>query len=61
MQLQNEEDLGKTVDLDSKQGKVNFVTLLGLEKSRKKDEDLIISDKDLSLPKISELKKQGVL
>ena len=26
-----------------------------------KDEDLIISDKDLSLPKISELKKQGVL
>ena len=46
----NEEDLGKTADLDSKQGKVNFVTLLGLEKSRKKVEDLIIQAK-------SELKK----
>ena len=46
----NEEDLGKTTDLDSKQGKVNFVTLLGLEKSRKKVEDLIIQAK-------SELKK----
>ena len=41
----NEEDLGKTADLDSKQGKVNFVTLLGLEKSRKKVEDLIIQAK----------------
>tara|TARA_B100000085_G_scaffold5400_1_gene4948 strand:+ start:1709 stop:2614 length:906 start_codon:yes stop_codon:yes gene_type:complete len=41
----NEEDLGKTTDLDSKQGKVNFVTLLGLEKSRKKVEDLIIQAK----------------
>ena len=46
----NEEDLGKTTDLDSKQGKVNFVTLLGLEKSRKKVEDLIMQAK-------SELKK----
>ena len=46
----NEKDLGKTTDLDSKQGKVNFVTLLGLEKSRKKVEDLIIQAK-------SELKK----
>ena len=46
----NEEDLGKTTDLDSKQGKVNFVTLLGLEKSRKKVEDLIVQAK-------SELKK----
>ena len=46
----NEENLGKTTDLDSKQGKVNFVTLLGLEKSRKKVEDLIIQAK-------SELKK----
>jgi len=41
----NEKDLGKTTDLDSKQGKVNFVTLLGLEKSRKKVEDLIIQAK----------------
>ena len=41
----NEEDLGKTTNLDSKQGKVNFVTLLGLEKSRKKVEDLIIQAK----------------
>ena len=41
----NEEDLGKTTDLDSKQGKVNFVTLLGLEKSRKKVENLIIQAK----------------
>ena len=41
----NEEDLGKTADHDSKQGKVNFVTLLGLEKSRKKVEDLIIQAK----------------
>ena len=41
----NEENLGKTTDLDSKQGKVNFVTLLGLEKSRKKVEDLIIQAK----------------
>ena len=41
----NEEDLGKTTELDSKQGKVNFVTLLGLEKSRKKVEDLIIQAK----------------
>ena len=41
----NEEDLGKTTDLDSKRGKVNFVTLLGLEKSRKKVEDLIIQAK----------------
>ena len=41
----NEEDLGKTADLDTKQGKVNFVTLLGLEKSRKKVEDLIIQAK----------------
>ena len=41
----NEEDLGKTTDLDSKQGKVNFVTLLGLDKSRKKVEDLIIQAK----------------
>ena len=41
----NEEDLGKTTDLDSKQGKVNFVTLLGLEKSRKKVEYLIIQAK----------------
>ena len=49
----NEEDLGKTADLDSKQGKVNFVTLLGLEKSRKKVEDLIIQAK-------SELKKFSV-
>ena len=49
----NEEDLGKTTDLDSKQGKVNFVTLLGLEKSRKKVEDLIIQAK-------SELKKLSV-
>ena len=49
----NEEDLGKTTDLDSKQGKVNFVTLLGLEKSRKKVEDLIIKAK-------SELKKFSV-
>ena len=49
----NEEDLGKTTDLDSKQGKVNFVTLLGLEKSRKKVEDLIIQAK-------SELKKFSV-
>ena len=46
----NEENLGKTTDLDSKQGKVNFVTLLGLEKSRKKVEDLIVQAK-------SELKK----
>ena len=49
----NEEDLGKTVDLDSKQGKVNFVTLLGLEKSRKKVEYLIIQAK-------SELEKFSV-
>ena len=49
----NEEDLGKTTDLDSKQGKVNFVTLLGLEKSRKKVEDLIIKAK-------SELEKFSV-
>ena len=49
----NEEDLGKTVDLDLKQGKVNFVTLLGLEKSRKKVEDLIIQAK-------SELEKFSV-
>ena len=49
----NEEDLGKTTDLDSKQGKVNFVTLLGLEKSRKKVEDLIIQAK-------TELKKLSV-
>ena len=49
----NEEDLGKTTDLDSKQGKVNFVTLLGLEKSRKKVEDLIIQAK-------SELEKFSV-
>ena len=48
----NEEDLGKTADLDSKQGKVNFVTLLGLEKSRKKVEDLIIQAKS-ELEKIS--------
>ena len=48
----NEEDLGKTADLDSKQGKVNFVTLLGLEKSRKKVEDLIIQAK-LELEKFS--------
>ena len=41
----NEEDLGKTAALDSKQGKVNFVTLLGLEKSRKKVEDLIFQAK----------------
>ena len=41
----NEENLVKTTDLDSKQGKVNFVTLLGLEKSRKKVEDLIIQAK----------------
>ena len=49
----NEEDLGKTTDLDAKQGKVNFVTLLGLEKSRKKVEDLIIQAK-------SELEKFSV-
>ena len=49
----NEEDLGKTADLDTKQGKVNFVTLLGLEKSRKKVEDLIIQAK-------SELEKFSV-
>lgn len=49
----NEENLGKTTDLDSKQGKVNFVTLLGLEKSRKKVEDLIIQAK-------SELQKFSV-
>ena len=49
----NEEDLGKTAALDSKQGKVNFVTLLGLEKSRKKVEDLIIQAK-------SELEKFSV-
>ena len=30
----NEEDLGKTAALDTKQGKVNFVTLLGIEISR---------------------------
>lgn len=48
----NEENLGKTTDLDSKQGKVNFVTLLGLEKSRKKVEDLIIQAK-LELEKFS--------
>ena len=41
----NEENLGKTTDLDSKQGKVNFVTLLGLEKSRKNVKDLIIQAK----------------
>ena len=49
----NEEDLGKTADLDSKHGKVNFVTLLGLEKSRKKVEDLIIQAKS-ELEKFSE-------
>ena len=49
----NEDDLGKTTDLDSKQGKVNFVTLLGLEKSRKKVEDLIFQAK-------SELEKFSV-
>ena len=49
----NEEDLGKTADLDTKQGKVNFVTLLGLEKSKKKVEDLIIQAK-------SELEKFSV-
>ena len=49
----DEENLGKTTDLDSKQGKVNFVTLLGLEKSRKKVEDLIIQAK-------SELEKFSV-
>ena len=49
----NEEDLGKTAALDSKQGKVNFVTLLGIENSRKKVEDLIIKAK-------SELKKFSV-
>ena len=49
----NEENLGKTTDLDSKQGKVNFVTLLGLEKSRKKVEDLIFQAK-------SELEKFSV-
>ena len=49
----NEKDLGKTADHDSKQGKVNFVTLLGLEKSRKKVEDLIIQAK-------SELQKFSV-
>ena len=49
----NEENLGKTTDLDSKQGKVNFVTLLGLDKSRKKVEDLIIQAK-------SELEKFSV-
>ena len=49
----NEENLGKTTDLDSKQGKVNFVTLLGLEKSRKKVEYLIIQAK-------SELEKFSV-
>ena len=49
----NEEDLGKTADLDTKQGKVNFVTLLGLEKSRKKVEYLIIQAK-------SELEKFSV-
>ena len=49
----NEEDLGKTADLDSKQGKVNFVTLLGIENSRKKVEDLIIKAKN-------ELKKFSV-
>ena len=43
----NEEDLGKTTDLDLKQGKVNFVTLLGLEKSRKKVEDLITQAKSV--------------
>ena len=41
----NEEDLGKTADLDTKQGKVNFVTLFGLEKSKKKVEYLIIQAK----------------
>ena len=41
----NEEDLGKTAALDRKQGKVNFVTLLGIENSRKKVEDLIIQAK----------------
>ena len=40
-----EKDLGKTADLDSKQGKVNFVTLLGLKKSRKKVQDLIFQAK----------------
>ena len=49
----NEEDLGKTAALDTKQGKVNFVTLLGIENSRKKVEDLIIKAK-------SELKKFSV-
>ena len=49
----NEEDLGKMTDHDSKQGKVNFVTLFGLEKSRKKVEDLIIQAK-------SELEKFSV-
>ena len=49
----NEEDLGKTAALDSKQGKVNFVTLLGIENSRKKVEDLIFKAK-------SELKKFSV-
>ena len=49
----NEENLGKTTDLDSKQGKVNFVTLLGIENSRKKVEDLIIKAKN-------ELKKFSV-
>ena len=49
----NEEDLGKTTDLDSKQGKVNFVTLFGLEKSRKKVEYLIFQAK-------SELEKFSV-
>ena len=41
----NEEDLGKTTDLDSKQGKVNFVTLLGLKASRIKVQDLILQAK----------------
>ena len=49
----NEKDLGKTTDLDSKQGKVNFVTLFGLNKSRKKVQDLIIQAK-------SELEKLSV-
>ena len=49
----NEEDLGKTTDLDSKQGKVPILTLPGLEKSRKKVEDLIIQAK-------SELEKFSV-
>ena len=49
----NEEDLGKTAALDTKQGKVNFVTLLGIEKSRKTVEDLIIQAK-------SELEKFSV-